>query len=442
MSATTLLRTGMQAARGPTARNLLWVFASNFLPLLAGIVTIPYMIRDFGLELFGLLTIIWMFVGYLSLFDFGVGRALTYRISSDLAAADAPGAKTRLQESYATGMALVGALSLVASTGFFFAAPLLGRQVLQFSPDVELIGVQALQVSALSVLVTVIATGLRGVLEGFGAFGIVSAWRIPLGIWMFVGPLLFFWASGSFVFAVAGIGFGRLVLCIVYWLACRRRVRATRAQVKPAVARGLLDFGGWLTVSNVVSPLITYFDRVLIGAYLSVSAVAYYTTPYEIVSKIMLVPASIGAVIFPRFAQMETAGDTAGLRRLTLFSYATNFCLTAPAIVILALFGERLLGLWINPDFAAKSAYVGTILSVGVTINAMASVPMNRLQALGESRTTALIHLVEAPLYLVALVSVLSSQRPSLEHVAMLWVARVTLDWLLLEWAVRRTRHG
>ena len=47
----------------------------------------------------------------------------------------------------------------------------------------------------------------------------------------------------------------------------------------------LLRFGGWMTVSNIVGPLMVTLDRFLIGALISVSAVAYYATPYEVVSQ-------------------------------------------------------------------------------------------------------------------------------------------------------------
>jgi O-antigen/teichoic acid export membrane protein len=55
----------------------------------------------------------------------------------------------------------------------------------------------------------------------------------------------------------------------------RRECSPRLALVKP-----LIRFGGWMTVANVINPIMVQMDRFLIGALLSTAAVAYYTTPY------------------------------------------------------------------------------------------------------------------------------------------------------------------
>ena len=59
-------------------RDTVYNLLGNGIPLLAAVGTIPYLLRVLGNEQFGLLTLLWALIGYFSLFDFGVGRALTY----------------------------------------------------------------------------------------------------------------------------------------------------------------------------------------------------------------------------------------------------------------------------------------------------------------------------------------------------------------------------
>ena len=53
-------------------RNILWNLAGAGLPLLAGAAFIPYLVREAGVEVFGILTLVWALIGYFSLFDFGL----------------------------------------------------------------------------------------------------------------------------------------------------------------------------------------------------------------------------------------------------------------------------------------------------------------------------------------------------------------------------------
>ena len=60
---------------------------------------------------------------------------------------------------------------------------------------------------------------------------------------------------------------------------------------------------GWMTVSKIiVAPMIIYLDRFLIGAIISAVAITYYITPYEVVTKLLLIPGALTGVLFPAFA--------------------------------------------------------------------------------------------------------------------------------------------
>src|SRR5207302_8001981 len=119
---------------------------------------------------------------------------------------------------------------------------------------------------------------LRGLLEAYQRFGLINALRIPMGVFSFASPLLVLPFSRS-LFPVVGIlVVGRLigwadhlVLCLAIVPGLRRRVAWQGCAAGP-----LLRFGGWMTVSNVVGPLMVTLDRFFIGAMVSMSAVAYY----------------------------------------------------------------------------------------------------------------------------------------------------------------------
>ncbi len=56
--------------------------AGQILPMIVGLVSIPLLIKNVGLERFGILTIVWAVIGYFSLFDFGLSRVVTAKVAS------------------------------------------------------------------------------------------------------------------------------------------------------------------------------------------------------------------------------------------------------------------------------------------------------------------------------------------------------------------------
>ena len=73
------------------ARNTVWNLVGQVAPMVAAVVSIPILIRHVGVDGFGVLSLAWILVGYFSLFDLGLGRALTRFVADKLGGHDAGG---------------------------------------------------------------------------------------------------------------------------------------------------------------------------------------------------------------------------------------------------------------------------------------------------------------------------------------------------------------
>src|SRR5678816_296216 len=65
-------------------RNTVWNLIGQVAPAIAAIFTVPILIHGLGTERFGVLTLIWLVVGYFSIFDLGLGGALTQVLAERL----------------------------------------------------------------------------------------------------------------------------------------------------------------------------------------------------------------------------------------------------------------------------------------------------------------------------------------------------------------------
>jgi O-antigen/teichoic acid export membrane protein len=250
---------------------------------------------------------------------------------------------------------------------------------------------------------------------------------------MFLGPLIVLPFSTNIVPAVSAVVIGRiaggvahLILCLVIVPVLRREI-----QISTAAVGSLLRFGTWMTVSNVVGPLMVYLDRFLIGAILSIAAVAYYSTPYDMVARLWVIPTALAGVLFPAFATSAASDvDKAAI----LFSRAAKFVLIAlfPLTLVIVAFSREGLDLWLGSEFGENSTKVLQILAIGVLINGLAHIPFALVQGFGRADLTAKLHLFEAPLYLVGVWWAIRSY--GIEGAAIVWLLRVAFDTVFLFW--------
>src|ERR1700719_1324905 len=70
------------------ARNTVWNLLGGGAPMIVAVFCIPILIRGLGTERFGILTLAWALIGYASLFDLGLGRALTQLVAKKLGAGE------------------------------------------------------------------------------------------------------------------------------------------------------------------------------------------------------------------------------------------------------------------------------------------------------------------------------------------------------------------
>ena len=69
------------------SRNTVLNLVGQCAPLVVAIFAIPLLIRGLGTDRFGVLTLAWVVIGYFSLFDLGLSRALTMLVAEKLGGA-------------------------------------------------------------------------------------------------------------------------------------------------------------------------------------------------------------------------------------------------------------------------------------------------------------------------------------------------------------------
>jgi O-antigen/teichoic acid export membrane protein len=409
-------------------KGTFWNLAGAAIPLLVGLFTIPTLVRGMGQEAFGLLTLLWTTIGYFSLFDFGLGRAITHYLAGLRAQAAAiPQSVLRTAALSTLLPGMLGAILL-----HLLAEPLASRW-LNISPALVPEAVAAFQLAGWSIPLVTLSSGLRGMLEGYEDFRASAILRMSLGILNFAAPFvlvelghtdlqMIVWAL--LLSRLASIGHNLYLLRRQAW-------RADGAWVNRTVLRRLFGFGSWMSVSNVLGPLMINFDRYAVAALLSAEVVAYYTVPQDLVLRLLLVPIALTTAMFPRMTLLFSGDNRFEANKLYRRARLWVGFTMGSGLLLLALLAKPALSWWLGVDFAAASWQLSQVLLIGIFFNSLALLPFTAIQARGGVKITSLLHLCELLLYLPALY--LSLQTWGLLGAAWVWTSRTALDFVLLQ---------
>jgi len=407
-----------------------WNLAGLTLPLLVAAVTVPHLIDKLGNERFGLLALAWGFIGYASVLDLGIGRALTQMVArlrgeGDLASipnALVTAGRITLIAGLAGGLLIV----LVASFGGYSWVKT------QSVPENEV--KNAMLLLAIALPAQAMSATYRGMNEAYLNFRGISLLRVGLGVVNFGGPYFVTFFTIALPWLVATLVMSRLLALFIFRClanACIENGRTIHIQTiySPQIAKSLFRFGGWVTVSSVVSPILVQIDRFVIAAIISTAAVTIYVVPYEVVVQSLVLVGAVSSVIFPSLSKLmrEQPDQWQAFFRRWLSLVAGVMFLVC---TLLAIFLPTILRLWLKGNFVPESAVIGQVLCLGVFANAIGSMYYALIHAKGRADLTAKLHLIELPLFIFSLIFLL--HQFGLIGAALAWVGRMVFDAVTL----------
>jgi len=391
----------------------------QIIPLVAAVLTIPSLLNELGIDRFGILALVWSLTGYFSLFELGVGRSLTALVAPKIRI----GSRIDIQAIFWAAMFTAIAIGITGAIIGVLAAPILSSAVFKQSQHLRSEVTASLRFVAMMLPLVISTTTASGILQAYRRFDLISYNRILFGTLLYSLPLLAIKISGRIDFILGSLLVLKALEFITTFASCLLINADLKAipQLKLLHFQLLLKSGGWMTVTNVIGPLLAYSDRLLIGTILSTAAVAYYVTPLDLVVRLMIVPGALAGVLFPVFAT-EYEHNRNEAHNYLQICLKINYVVIFPILLATVSFSSELLTVWLGQEFAAKSASILQILAIGALANSVSYFPYAVIHAAGRPDMTARLHAAELPIYL-----------------SILWVFLKTfgLHGAALAWAIR-----
>jgi O-antigen/teichoic acid export membrane protein len=166
------------------------------------------------------------------------------------------------------------------------------------------------------------------------------------------------------------------VVCLVFdfglcWLLVRRRYPATRVRLADldwGMTRAIFAFSLYVLVLNAGARLSFETDSIVIGAYMNVGSIPYFTVANSFIIYLMEFLLAIAAVVMPTATRLQAQGKSAELGEIFLKWSKIALSLTLAAGLFLIVLGPRFIAWWVDPAFERPAGDVLQILMVSYLI--------------------------------------------------------------------------
>lgn len=404
-------------------RNSIYNIFGSVVPLILALVTIPLYLNAVGTERYGALAVAWLILGYFGLFDLGLGRATSQRIAALINSSAEHRARVFWTAVLVNmGMGIVGGAILYFCAIYFFTHKFNAENWLRS----EIL--EAIPYLSLAVPIATLTGVANGALQGREKFLDVNIITI-IGTCLFqLLPLIIAYLCGPVLkWLIMAAILARIIGFLIFYVRVHHHILEG---FKPSFDNkewlSLLKFGGWVSLSSIIGPLMVIADRFMIGALITAAAVTIYVIPFDIVQRISVLPRALTASLFPKMSMLDSDQSIAlsdrSVRIINIF--------ISPIILGLIYLIAPLLSLWIGAEIATKAGSIALILLLGWWVNSFAIIPYSRLQAEGRPDLVAKTHLIELPFYTVSLYYALSEF--GLLGAAAAFSTRTAIDYIVL----------
>lgn len=403
------------------------------IPLLLALAVIPVLLNKLGTDKFGVLNLAWIVIGYFGFFDLGIGRALTKIVSEKIGLNQ----NQEIPTFFWTSIFLMILFSSIVSLLLFLFSDKLIFSFFKIPVYIQTETIKAFYILILAIPIVTTTAAFRGMLEAYQRFDIINVIRILLGISSFLVPLIVVLFANDLFWIVFFLVIIRILIWMLYLISALKLNPdlVLSFKVDLGLIGTIFKLSSWMTLSNITVPIIVYIDRILIASLVSAAAVAYYSTPYEMITKILIVPSALTAVLFPTFAANYLKNPSSVIN-LSEKSMKYIGLLLFPVIAIVIIYSKELLIIWLGNEFAMNSYLILQFIAAGILFNSIAYIPFSFIEGIGRPDITAKLQLIELPFYLILMW--LSIKSWGIYGAAFIYMLRMLIDCFLMVYFSRK----
>ncbi len=319
----------------------------------------PFVVRSLGAVAYGVWILAVSTVAYLGLLDLGLRSAIIRFVSK----ADVQGNIEEAQSAIGTALwfrLLISGVVAVLSVVLALIFP----HLFKVPSEMQRAGQITVLLCALGVAITLSSGVFGAVLSAINRFDILSSITMGQTLARAVGVILIL-RSGHGLVALAYWEFAIILLSgLVTWGAAAKIYPLCRVRINwpdMTMLKRIWSYSFTTFLIIIAVQIVFYTDNIVIGAFLSVGMVTFYSIAGSLALYSGQVASAMGTTFIPLASGLDASGRSDDLQRLLVRGTQAALGLVLPICTALLLRGKTFIGLWMGPQYSEIS---GTILQI------------------------------------------------------------------------------
>jgi len=331
-------------------------------PMLISMLTTPIVLKELGISAYGLVSLVNVIIGYLTVMDMGLDLPITKYLAEDRAKFDNDSANRMLNNTLQLYfiIGIFGMLVIVLASNFF------AHRVFKVPDDMLSQAVDVFQLAGIGFLGSVAMSWGRAVSMGVQRFEITHGVSIFTNL---AGLFLGLWMI-HLGYGVVGFVFMRVLFSLFagigYWLFARHLLPFYRFKLgfdRETLwrVRGYIGYGA---LNRLISGLVSGLDKTLISAWLGMAAAGIYSMPFMLVSSLGYMISYMLGFLLPISSELHSTGEIEKLKEIFINSTRFISVLTSIVFIPILIFGDLFIALWVGPEISYKTRHILTLLAL------------------------------------------------------------------------------
>ena len=399
--------------KGQAVKNVSASWLGLLVHAVVGFFLSPFILHKLGDDGFSLWVLVFALTGYYGLLDLGI-RSSIVKYTATFVELDDEEQLSRFLSTSLAFYAVVAIVVLLTTIAGFFCLHLMFR-------------ISAEQLTSARILFLLAGTGVAmtfpftvfaGVLEGLQKFSWLQMSQIGLTVIRATLVVIALLLGGGLVaIGTLTVAMNLLSYLIFTWMALKLvPVRLSVRYIEWSAFRKLATYGVFASAILVAEKLRFQSDVVVIGAFLSASAITTFSIGARLVEYAGYTVKGMSQIFTPMSSQFHAAGDLDRLRRT--FAAGNRACafIIFPLCVTLIILGKPIIESWVGIQYVGSYSIL-VLLIIPRTLYLAQSTSIRILLGMGRHRVLAAALLLEGGLNL--LLSLLLVRRLGIVGVAL-----------------------